>query len=232
MIGNGLADHLPILLAGLGLLPDHMLVFMSPHGGGHLLGGDVGGGFKGHAGIVGAVLVGALLTGLALALLHDLLGALGLDGGGVRRLLGIGALEAGQLGGLGLVRTGCLGGGALPGGAVPRIPDAHTHRHLHRVGALPDVQGELAGLHLAAAHRLGGGDRLDGGIGLCGPAGGPHRGGALDGLGLIRALGLGGAAGVGRTIDAVGGPGAHGGNTVYHKITSWMEMGQNLPSSL
>ena len=26
--------------------------------------------------------------------------------------------------------------------------------------------------------------------------------------------------------------GAHGGNTVYHKITSWMEMGQNLPPSL
>ena len=76
------------------------------------------------------------------------------------------------------------------------------------------------GLLLIAVNGPDGGDGLDGGVGLGGLAGGPHSGGPLDGLGLFRPLGLGGPVGVGRAVDAVSGPGAHAGNTVYHRITS------------
>ena len=61
---------------------------------------------------------------------RDLLGALGLP---QRSLLGLSALQSGQLGGLGLVHARSLGGGPLLGRVVSYVPDAHTHRHLHRV---------------------------------------------------------------------------------------------------
>ena len=109
-----------------------------------------------------------------------------------------GSARGGALDGLGLIRALGLGGAAGVGRAIDAVggPGAHGGK-----AKAP----ELAGLKGTDAQQAADPSAIEAKSaqevmeeGLCGPAGGPHRGGALDGLGLIRALGLGGAAGGGR----------------------------------
>ena len=179
VIGHRLADHPAVVPLGLGLLTDHVLVLMAPHGGGRLLRGDVGGGLEGHAGVVRPVLVLALLARLSLALLQGGLGAL--HAGGPVVLQGL----------LRSVRRARLLIGT----------DAHAHGHLRRIGGKAQ-QASLGGI-LLVAHRAHRGDGLDGGIGLVYLLGGGHHAGTLGVLELIRALGLGGAVEHRRAIEAV-----------------------------
>ena len=64
MQAHALADHLAVLAASLGLLPNDVLLFMAPDCRRGLVRVDVGGGLVGNARVVGAVLVLALLAGL------------------------------------------------------------------------------------------------------------------------------------------------------------------------
>ena len=127
MVGHALADDLPVLPLGLGLFPDHVFHLVPPDRRGGLVRIDLGGGFEGHAGVVGPILILAFLTGLALALLHDLLGTLGLLGGGVFHAgQGVGLL-AGELGGLGVPALGLARG--LGGVGIAGLLNPHPRRH-------------------------------------------------------------------------------------------------------
>ena len=223
---------------------------MAPDGGGRLIGGDVSGCLEGHAGVVGAVLILPLLAGLALTLLHDLLGALGFAHcGGFRRqrtvgvlgalgtgeadglcgvLLGAGKIEDGGGLVLGAGEADSLRGVLLGGAGVVGMLDAHPHRHLRRVG-LEAEQARLCGV-LLRADRTDRGDGLNRRVGLVDLLGGGHHAplGLFGGLSrFVRAQGLGGAVGVVRAVETVC-RGVITGNCADHNITSSNENGESI----
>ena len=137
MDGHRLADHLPVLPLGLGLLPDHMLLLMTTDSGGRLLRGHICSGLKRHPRVIGAVLILAVLAGLALGLLHNLLG---------RLVLLLGQLQAI----LAPVQQSLQALRLVPAQELPlhilrlavQILDPGPHRHLSGVSPLPHG-GEL-----------------------------------------------------------------------------------------